>query len=77
VSESDNFQKHALESIRLAADCMQLAADVHSPTLQRHFLRMAKVWTAGAERGPGADNARQIQLNGLTQPTHGLRDSRP
>jgi hypothetical protein len=53
VSESDDLQKHALECMRLAADCMQLVGDVHSPTLQRHFLRMARVWTTRAERGPG------------------------
>ena len=56
MSESDNLRKHALECMRLAADCMQLAGDVHSPDLQRHFLWMARVWTTGAERGPGADN---------------------
>jgi hypothetical protein len=60
VSDSDNFQKHALEYMRLAADCMQLAGDVHSPTLQQHFLRMARVWTTRAERGPGVDNSLQV-----------------
>jgi hypothetical protein len=55
VSESDNLRKHELECMRLAADCMQLAGDVHSPTLQRHFLWMASVLTAQAERSPGAD----------------------
>ena len=57
MSESDSFQKHALECMRLAADCMQLAGDVHGPTLQRHFLWMASVWTTGAERDTGADNS--------------------
>jgi hypothetical protein len=52
VSESDNLRKHALECMRLAADCMELAGDVHSPTLQSHFLRMARVWSAQADRGP-------------------------
>ena len=55
MSESENFRKHALECTRLAADCMQLVGDVSSPTLQRHFLGMAREWTARAERGPGAD----------------------
>jgi hypothetical protein len=55
VSESDNLRKHALECMRLAADCMQLAGDVHSPTLQSHFLRMARVWPTLADRGPSAD----------------------
>jgi hypothetical protein len=53
VSESD-LRKHALECMRLAADCMQLVGDVPNPALQRHFLRMARVWTTRAERGPGA-----------------------
>jgi hypothetical protein len=55
VSESDNLRKHALECMRLAADCMQLVGDVHSPILQAHFLRMAKVWPTLADRGPSAD----------------------
>jgi hypothetical protein len=50
VSDSDNLRRHALESVRLAADCKQLAGDVHSPALQSHFLRMAKIWTAQAVR---------------------------
>jgi len=33
---------------------MQLAGDAPSPALQSHFLRMAHVWTAIAERGPSA-----------------------
>jgi hypothetical protein len=59
VSESDNPQKHALERMRFAADCMQLVGDVHRPTLQRHFLRMARAWTTGAELRPDADNSPQ------------------
>jgi len=58
VSESDYLRKHALECTRLAADCMQLVGDLHSPTLQRHFLEMANVWTAQAEHGPGAEAPR-------------------
>jgi hypothetical protein len=61
VSESDYLRKHALECTRLAADCMQLVGDVHSPTLQRHFLEMASAWTAQAEGGPGADEASRAQ----------------
>jgi len=52
--------------MRLAADCAQLAndvhnralesnflaSDVHNRALEIHFLRMAKVWTARAEHGP-------------------------
>jgi hypothetical protein len=56
VSESDNLGMHALECMRLAADCTQLARDVDSPALQSHFLRMAKVWSTLVDRGPSADN---------------------
>jgi hypothetical protein len=55
VPESDYLRKHALECLRLSADCMQLAGEVRSPPLQRHFLEMAKVWTREAEDGPGTD----------------------
>jgi hypothetical protein len=55
VSESDFSRKHALECLRLSADCMQLVGDVRSPTVQRHFLEMAKAWTREAEDGPGTD----------------------
>ena len=55
MSESDHLRKHALECMRLASDCRQLAAAAPSPALQSHFLRMASVWTALAERGSSAD----------------------
>jgi hypothetical protein len=55
MSESDNLRKHALECMRLATDCMQLAGDAPSPALQSHFLRMARVWTTLADQGPSAD----------------------
>lgn len=63
---SDKSLKYELECIRLAADCTQLASevhnrqlephflatDVHNCALEIHFLQMAKVWTARAEQGP-------------------------
>jgi hypothetical protein len=55
MSEADNLRKYALECTRLEADCMQLAGDVHSTTLQSHFLRMAREWRTLADRGPSAD----------------------
>jgi hypothetical protein len=60
VSESDNLRRHALECMRLAADCMQLLGDVHNPALQHHFLRMARVWTTRAERHSGTDTDQQF-----------------
>jgi hypothetical protein len=55
VSDTNDLRKHTLECMRLAADCMQLVGDVHSPALQRHFLRMASVWRTLADRDPSAD----------------------
>jgi hypothetical protein len=62
VQDSEKLRKHDLECLRLASDCMQLAGDVRSSALQRHFLRMAKVWTAQAEQGPDAD-PQEIRLS--------------
>ena len=55
MSRSEKLLKHDLECMRLAADCMELAGDVSSPALQRHFVQMARVWTTQAERGPDSD----------------------
>jgi hypothetical protein len=63
---SDKSQKYELECLRLAAECTQLANDVHTRTLesdflgsdvhnralQIHFLQMAKQWTARAGQAP-------------------------
>jgi hypothetical protein len=57
VSETDYSKRHALECLRLAADCMQLVSDVHNPALQSHFLRMAREWTSLAVQGPNANTA--------------------
>jgi hypothetical protein len=54
VFESLKSNKRALECVRLAADCLQLADVVHSPKLQRHFLQMARVWSTQAEQDPVA-----------------------
>jgi len=34
---------------------MQLAGDLQDPALQSHFVRMARVWSDLAVRGPNAD----------------------
>ena len=52
---SDNSREHALECLRLAADCMQLAGDVHNPALQTHFVRMAREWSSLALQGSNAN----------------------
>jgi hypothetical protein len=48
---SDNWWKYELECLRLAADCTELASNVHDFALEAHFLQMAKAWTERAELG--------------------------
>lgn len=55
MSESDERRKLELEWLRLTADCMQLAAEAHSPVLRRHFVLMAKEWSAQSERSPSPE----------------------
>ena len=73
MSESDYSRRHALECLRMEADCMQLAGDLQNPALQSHFVRMARVWSDLAVRGPNADNSDgkrilRIEANGITWP---------
>jgi hypothetical protein len=46
-------EKHALECLRLAADCRTLAQSVNTPELKTHFLRMGDTWTALADQALG------------------------
>jgi hypothetical protein len=55
MSGSDTLRKHALECLRLAADCEQSAREIEDPVLREHFTGMATVWETLAERGPTAD----------------------
>jgi hypothetical protein len=52
VFDSDRSRKHALECLRLEADCMQLAVETNNQTLASHFVRMSKVWAALADNEP-------------------------
>lgn len=61
---SEETRMYELECLRLAADCTQLASevhnrelkqhflasDVHNRALEVHFLKMAKEWTGRAEK---------------------------
>jgi hypothetical protein len=60
MSEAEHLRKHALECLRLEADCMQLVGDVRNPNVQSHFVRMARVWSALAVSGPSANTGRQL-----------------
>jgi hypothetical protein len=53
--EAKQLQKHALECLRLQADCMELAGVTRSPNLQSHFVAMARFWGILAVSGPSAD----------------------
>jgi hypothetical protein len=53
--EAKQLQKHALECLRLQADCMQLAGDVRSLNVQSHFVSMARFWGTLAASGPSSD----------------------
>ena len=66
VSEPERSLKHALECLRLEADCMQLAA--RSQTLQSHFVRMAGFWSSLALSEPSS-NAGHTLAAGKTQTT--------
>jgi hypothetical protein len=55
MSEAKQMQKHALECLRLQADCMQLAEVAPSPNVQSHFASMARFWGALAVSGPSSD----------------------
>jgi hypothetical protein len=50
VSELDNFLKHKIRCMRLAAECRGLAADAPEAELKAHFLRLADSWEEIADR---------------------------
>jgi len=51
MSQSNPSDRHALECLRLEAECRELAKNVRSVNLQNHYLRMATDWLAMAETG--------------------------
>jgi hypothetical protein len=54
---SREFQKkHAVECLRFAADCRNLAQSVDTSSLRTHFLQMAKTWTAMADHAPAGED---------------------
>jgi len=48
-TDQEAGRKHELACLRMAADCMQLVADIRTSDLQRHFLELARLLTAAAE----------------------------
>jgi hypothetical protein len=53
--DAKQLQRHALECLRLQADCMQLAGVARSPNVQSHFVSMARFWGTVAGSGPSSD----------------------
>jgi hypothetical protein len=53
--KAKQLQMHALECLRLQADCIQLAGVAHSPNVQSHFVSMARFWGILAASGPSSD----------------------
>ena len=51
--EAKQLQMHALECLRLQADCMELAGVSPSGNVQSHFVSMAQFWGNLAVSGPG------------------------
>jgi len=60
MSKPEQLRQHALECLRLEADCMQLAGDARNPNVQSHFVRTARLWSGLAVSGPSANAGRQL-----------------
>jgi hypothetical protein len=53
--EAKQLRKHALECLRLQADCMELAGVSPSSNVQSHFVSMAQFWGNLAVSGPSSN----------------------
>ena len=42
--EAKQLRKHALECLRLQADCMEMAGIAYGHNVQSHFVSMAEFW---------------------------------
>ncbi len=58
--EAKQLQKHALECLRLQADCLQLAGVARSPSVQSHFVSIARFWDTLAVSGPSSDAGSEL-----------------
>ena len=63
--EAKYQRKHALECLRLQADCMELAGVVHGYDVQSHFVSMSRFWGALAVSGPGPNADPEIVKDGI------------
>ena len=53
--EAKQLRKHALECLRLQADCMELAGMTYCRNVQSHFVSMAEFWGNLAVSGPSSN----------------------
>ena len=58
--DAKQLRKHALECLRLQADCMELAGVAHGSNVQSHFVFMAKFWGNLAVSGPSLNAGPKI-----------------
>jgi hypothetical protein len=53
--DAQQLRKHALECLRLQADCMELAGVAYRHNVRSHFVSMAEFWGNLAVSGPSAN----------------------
>lgn len=53
--DAKQLQNHALECLRLQADCVRLAGVARNPNVRSHFVAMARFWGTVAASGPSPD----------------------
>jgi hypothetical protein len=58
--DAKQLRKHALECLRLQADCMELAGVSPSSNVQSHFVSMARFWGNLALSGPSSNAGPKI-----------------
>jgi hypothetical protein len=68
MSDPKQLRKHALECLRLQADCMELATVAPSGNLQSHFVNMARFWGAKAVSGSSANAGPEMSNAGMQTP---------
>ena len=58
--KAKQLQMHALECLRLQADCMELAGVARSSNVQSHFVSMARFWGTLAASGPSSNTRSKL-----------------
>jgi hypothetical protein len=58
--EAEQLRKHALECLRLQADCIELASAARSRNVRSHFVFMAEFWGNLAVSGPSSNAGPKI-----------------